>query len=282
MDKKKVMILCILGGLLGLLTLFAYIYSNNFVDTPENPNPNNPSSDTPINPGIPTEPSDYLIIENKEIWRLRNNNWRDIDFDDIEEIDELKNKFKVYIDGNYQDNYYLKYVKNWNLFNDNNEYINYTGKLVAITSDMNINIRNFNITPISNEELITVNNIMQNNITYESLSVNEEIIMDLDQNGINDRIISVSNLDSIEQPIYFNLVYVILNNDNPIILLKDNVDENETLEAPIYNISYIMNINNEAKDSIILQEGYFSDNGETGYLLYQFKNNSYQKVIDND
>ena len=58
------------------------------------------------------------------------------------------------------------------------------------------------------------------------------------------------------------------------------MEASSVLNAPIFEVNYILNINNEDVSSIVLKEGYFSNAGNTGNILYQYKN-SYNKVIDN-
>jgi len=250
---------------------FVLIYSKNA----QNNNQENPSNNEShiIDNGDSNvkDENKYLLIENTDIWLLRKERWNE------KKKFETDEKLSIFINARYFGDYYVKFINHWNLTDDNNKYVDYNGNSLAFSKDFNIKVIEYNDESISEVELNEINSIINTNVLEEYLSINEKVIIDLDKNGINDKIVNVSNLDSENQSIYFNLVYVILNGKTNI-LVKDFVDIRDVLTEPVYNIQYILNIENEISDSIILRKGYFSNNGETTSILYQY-NNQYEKVI---
>lgn len=262
MDKNKIILISSITIFLGILSFIVLIVTKK---------------ETPSTPSLPdpevTKPSennsiDYIIINNTDVLEYINNN-----FYRTEKTD-FNNKFNVYINNHRMGTYNLKYGNDWNLFEGSN-YINYEGDLFAYTSNnLNIVIRNITKNSISNEDLVDINNILNKSIRIEDLSLMEKVEYDLDTNGIIDKIVSVSNLDSLNQDKYFNLLYVVLNNIK-YILINEEVKEENVLIEPNYYINYVVNINNKLKDSIFIKRGYFSNNGETENILYEFENDKY-------
>lgn len=217
----------------------------------------------------------YLMVDNISVWSNSGNTWSKSNSDQISEND----LYAIYVNQNYMGNYYLKYGNSWNLFDSNNKFIKYDGSFLAHSLDLNINVNNFINQEINEDDLLEISNILNFSINRNDLSLNEKVVIDLDGNGIIDKIINVSNLDSENQMQYFYLMYIVLNN-KIYILINDNVPRTDVLKYPIYEIKYLLNINNETHKSIIVQKGYFSEVGETGNLMFQFKDNKYMKVIE--
>ena len=105
-------------------------------------------------------------------------------------------------------------------------------------------------------------------------------MLDLDSNGIMDKVISLSNIFSeIDQSVYFNLLYVNLNGEI-IVLEKELVNSANILVSPTYRIGYFINLLDSQYDSIFIQKGYFSNAGETTYLIYEYTDNTYSLTFD--
>ena len=124
-------------------------------------------------------------------------------------------------------------------------------------------------------DISEINNILKNNINSNNLTINEKLVIDLDNNGINDKIINVSNLEEEDANYYFNLIYLNLNGELKIIK-NDPVNFEDVLITPVYNLMYILNINNDIYDSLIFRE---SDSQTKSYIMYQYKGNNYQKSL---
>ena len=185
----------------------------------------------------------------------------------------------VYIDNQYLGSYKLKYGTIWNLFDNNNSYVEYSGKLLAYSENFIVNVPNYEITTVSENEIREITSILNHNINANTLSINEVVNIDLDFNGIDDKIVNVSNLDSLEdEQYYFNLCYVVLNGEIQTLIL-DNVEYKDILAYPVYEINYLLQYDNNNYYSIILQEGYFSNVGETQNNLYNLTDGNYSLIF---
>ena len=275
MDRKKIGILVVIGIFLVGITLFALVLANN--ENTNNPNsPNSPSN--PSNPSIPIDPNtptyDYVIIDNTDMWRFNNNSFRRIN--DYIENDDLYN---VYINNNYYGEYNLKYGTTWNLFK-NNQFTSYDGNLFAFSKGININVKNKEINNITSTEKDEIRSLLNNNIIdFDNLSVNEMMMVDLDSNGETDKIVSISNINIESLNSYFNLVYVVLNGEVST-LINTSIKPEDMLNAPMYNLNYVININNDYYDSIILKVRYFSVSETAHNILFQYQNNRFVKKFD--
>ena len=216
----------------------------------------------------------YLVIDNYSTWHYSKEKWNSVSKNNIND-----NALEVYINNKYYGEYTLKYGNIWNLFDANNNYVNYDGSLIAASKSLNLSVYNFEVSEVNSNDLSTIRKIINYNVDIDNLTTNEKVVVDLDNNGTYDGIISVSNLDSFDEEKYFNLVYVVLNNEVKVLINKEVTAQN-IYNEPIYNIKNIININNDLNKSFILQRGYFSEAGETGYILYSISDKNYQILME--
>ena len=108
----------------------------------------------------------YLVIGNESIWENKNNSWKKVTYNDVN-----NKKLNVYIDNMYSGKYTLKYGKVWNLY-DNSGLVMYEDSFVAM-SDVNWDIVNINIDSISKEDLIYINSVLNSKYSLEDITLNE-------------------------------------------------------------------------------------------------------------
>ncbi len=277
MKDKKYVILIFIVVILIIVTLMILLMQNN--DDVDKPNTLKPSTDAD-NPVV-EDKYDYLVIGDYSLWSY--NKEKDT-WSKRSDFNVDNKKFDIFINNNYFGNYYLKFVKSWNIFDENDNYVDYDGNLIAHTQNIDVAIKNYEITEIDSQEKKEILNIIGDDVDLDNLDVNEKIVVDLDNNGVNDKIVNVSNIhytnDDVSRNNIFNLIYVVINGDVNI-LINEKIKEKDMLIAPSYNVNYLLNINNEKTASIIITEGFFSEAGDTANLLFQFKDNKYKKIIDN-
>jgi hypothetical protein len=260
MNKKVLIIVLVILIIYGVIAW--YIINNNQTDNNNNNNDDNDNIKTITD-------NKYLIIGNNNFYF--NDKWGQASQNEIESSTIL---FNSYVNNKYLGKYNLKYGNRWNLF-DNNNYISYTGNLIAFTSDFNIEVKDYKIVETTNVDKTFLISKGYNN--FDNLISNERINLDIDSNGIIDELICVSNSSYIENDNnkYYNAVYLKLNGTTvPII------EENKTTN--IYdNIFAILYIN--SKLSIVIQqtEGIGSDNIKNIVGIYIYDNKQFTKVVSN-
>ncbi len=276
MDKSKLKIIGFLFGGLFIVCILVLLLNNplndNNTNTPSYENNNDNNSN--VNPSTP-KIYDYLIISNTDMFRVDNGKFKRLD-----KLQNVSQQFYTYVDGRYLGKYNLKLGKVWNLFNNNGKYVSYEGNLFAYTgNDLNINVRNIEYTTINNSDLNEIINEMGMKIDINTLFINEKISVDIDSNGIVDEIISVSNAeisDNNNLDKYFNLVYVKLNGIKEVII-KEDIAIEDLMKSPSYHINYLLNINNI--NSILIEEGYFSEGGNTKNIMYQLIDDKFTLIV---
>ncbi len=262
MKNNKFLIISVITMVCLIIILIVLLWNRNVILNQDN----NPTIEQPsIN--NPDYSNDYLIIDNTDIFTYKNNRFTKVTL-------VPNSKFVVYVNNQKIGNYYLEKSNVWNLFDENNNYVNYEGNILAFTNNnLNINVREVTVNEIDENDFEYIKQIININ-SINDLSLNSKIVVDLDHNGINDKIISVSNLDSDNQEKYYNLLYVDLNNKKQI-LINNIVKDEDVLIAPNYYLNYVVNINNENIDSIIITKGYYSNSGETTNLIYRYDAGNY-------
>lgn len=212
----------------------------------------------------------YLVIGNESIWENKNNSWKKVTYDDVN-----NKKLNVYIDNMYSGKYTLKYGKVWNLY-DNSGLVMYEDSFVAM-SDVNWDIVNINIDGISKEDLIYINSVLNSKYSLEDITLNEKVNVDFNNNGIIDTIINVGNLNRDGLDKYFSLVYVIIDGKKEI-LINEDIDVKDNLNYPIYRINSLLRKNGLI--NIILHKGYFSEAGTNGNRMYEIIDRKYELAIE--
>lgn len=212
----------------------------------------------------------YLVIGNESIWKNKNNSWKKVTYDDVN-----NKKLNVYIDNMYSGKYTLKYGKVWNLY-DNSGLVMYEDSFVAM-SDVNWDIVNINIDGISKEDLIYINSVLNSKYSLEDITLNEKVNVDFNNNGIIDTIINVGNLNRDGLDKYFSLVYVIIDGKKEI-LINEDIDVKDNLNYPIYRINSLLRKNGLI--NIILYKGYFSEAGTNGNRMYEIIDGKYELAIE--
>ena len=104
--------------------------------------------------------------------------------------------------------------------------------------------------------------------------------VDLDNNGIMDSIIYVTNIMDDTLSSYFSLLYVVLNG-NVYVLKNDKITDDNFYEMPLYSIKAVVDINGKSINNIVIEKGYFSNVNKTGNIMYQYNNDNkkYEIVI---
>lgn len=212
----------------------------------------------------------YLVIGNESIWENKNNSWKKVTYDDVN-----NKKLNVYIDNMYSGKYTLKYGKVWNLY-DNSGLVMYEDSFVAM-SDVNWDIVNINIDSISKEDLIYISSVLNSKYSLEDITLNEKVNVDFNNNGIIDTIINVGNLNRDGLDKYFSLVYVIIDGKKEI-LINEDIDVKDNLNYPIYRINSLLRKNGLI--NIILHKGYFSEAGTNGNRMYKIIDGKYELAIE--
>jgi len=253
--KKKNSVIIVIIFLLVAIALLALVLSRK-----------NTKEDTPAASEV------YRLVVGDSVHEYSNNIWSKVDKDNYG-----KEEYNIYVNNKYFGYYYLYYIKAWNIFDSEDNYVNYNGSILAFSNNFNIKVSNYNINNITNTEIEEAK-ALGIDINLSELDINELVYIDLDNNGVLDKIVNVSNIDyTSDYSNYYDLTYVVLNGE-VIEIMNKKIEAKDYLISPVYRINNIININDEGNKSIILRESYFSLAGETCYNLYRNNDNKYENV----
>lgn len=215
----------------------------------------------------------YLVLDNQINYSYKNGEYTEIDNEEIENIQE---KFNVYIDNKNIGKYSLKAGNVWNLFDSENNYKYYKGYLFATNGKVKISdVNSRKLTESEKEMLEKKYNIK----IKETINVEEVYDIYLNNNDISDKIICVSYSEVGENTSeFYNLI--LTNIDGEInTIIKEKGEEVNSL----YYIKGIFKIDNEKNNSFIVQkiENYNGDieNYSINDYIYQYKKGIYKKMI---
>lgn len=256
MMNKKVPVI-IIGGLVVILLVVFVLFKNN------ESNSNNPND---------SKEYSYMIINNESIWEY-NGSW-------IKSNNSLidNTNLETYINNVYSGFYTYKLGNVWNLF-DGNNLITYDGLLIGFSKNLG-RVININKVDIDSNDLNVINGILNKSIGIDDINKYEKVNIDLDNNGIMDSIIYVTNIMDEELNSYFSLLYVVFNG-SVYVLKNDDVTNDNFYEEPLYSIKAVVDINGKSVNNIIIEKGYFSNVNKTGNIMYQYNKDSkkYEIVI---
>lgn len=217
----------------------------------------------------------YMVIDNVANLMYTDNSWF---YTTSFEVEKQTN-YETYSYNNYLGKNNLEYVNAWNLFDKNKNFVNYKDSLFAYSDKFNIkkintNIRN--ITEIEKQEIIS--NFHYDDFNY--LLSNEVIDIDLDDDGVMDKIVCVSNTNENKnlKNKYYNLIYIKLN-DKIIKVINENSKNYDILRTDIYDLSYFFSLDKTKYFIIKKTNNVISDSLTEEISLYNYTNiNEIKKV----
>ena len=213
----------------------------------------------------------YLIIDNYSTW-MYTNKWEKIDNSKIS-----GKKLKAFINDELQGLTTFSFGSKWNLYNDNDEYIDYEGDLIAASPELKLSVDKIIIEDIGEKELNEINSILNKNYEIDFFTTKELVKVDLDKNGNLDYIVNVNNLNDEEANEYVSLIYAKVNN-NVMILNDKSIDLKDYLNTPRYRIKEVIDLNNNKY--VIIQKGFFSLAGKNGNIMFEYIDNKFKLVME--
>ena len=258
--KNKVLII-----ILSIVLIYAIIMVFVLKKDANNNKPNNQTD---------TNNTYYLLLNNISNWAYSNNKWSSVSNGEITKADAT---YKAFVNNNYLGEYKVLYGTKWNLVDNDNNIVVYNGNLIAYSNDFNINVSHAASRKINADD----EKIIKEQFSFANLSdltENEAYDIDLDNNGVKDEIVCLSNVGSTSSlSSYFNLVFVKYN-DNVKTIISENIKPEEMLDSKTYYISLVANINKSDVSSVIVGYKYGSEAGKPGNILYSMQNDDFNKV----
>ena len=220
-----------------------------------------------------------IIIGQNTIWNYSDRKWINITSNST--IQELNwTKYNIYLDNKYTGEYYLWYDDKWYLFDDNKNAIKKDGNLLAFRSNYDIKVHNFSTSEIKDYSYVK-KVLSDNNLDINSkFTVNNQITLDIDNDGTEETIYIISNVFAIDfySDTIFSIVFMV--KDGKIHTIYQDIDKNYSTNGCKPYINTIFDIDADNKFEIVLSCGRYSINKPID-MLYQLTNEGFKILISN-
>lgn len=215
------------------------------------------------------ESSSYILIDGITKLEYRNEKYEVLTSDRV----FLENKMEVY-------NTFGK-VGDFDIQKNDDGFLGYTNlalgnKYIAFLEFEKNEVAIYDKTKLDKKNLEILDDVLEKHkvTKYTTLYQNEQVLYDIDKDGIDETIISVSNYSlNSKDAKHFNFVYIIDNGE--IFYLVEKVYDDESFIGN-YSIEYLISLN-EKKYDIVL---YYSDWDSNYHEIYQNQDDIYIKAFE--
>lgn len=196
----------------------------------------------------------------------------------VEEMDLENRLIHVYQQNQDLGTYHLQYANRWNFF-QNNSWKNLYGDFFGVDDSLNGEVLPYRFETMTSYDFSSLNEVLlHHNISfYHHLNTDRVLIVDLDQNGVEDRIYALSNQTEEEnETIYFSTLFVELNGKIQEVYFHKS---EESYQNPYYNVFSIFRLDEEKQTRIILNKGFYDQTGEPSILMLQLDGKKMKEVV---
>lgn len=190
----------------------------------------------------------------------------------IKNSDDYKMKeFQVYESGNYKGKYKLLFTNKFYLYDSNGKKVSYDGQLFAYNGTIKLSKVDVSGTEMSDSDKDIIQKaIYQVGVSsYTDLNLFQKVTLDVDKDGDSEAIYCINNyyVEGIPDKA-FSLVFMVDNGE--IRIIKDKVISSEDVyEEPSYEINKILDIKDDKKYEIMIEQAYYSRPQDSCVLLYK-------------
>ncbi len=226
----------------------------------------------------------YFAFFDIGAFKNTNDKWSVIPIDDTQ---VFSNKFDVLIDNEYMGKYELRYFDNkWYFFDNDMNSESFSGDLFAYHSNQKVSVANIVINELESSDLTYVNKVLEKEgyslSSLNNLTISEKIEFDIDSDGEDEVIYSVSDADIMSnQKNAFSTVFYLKNNKVYTIKLDIYTSNNQIYS--LYSINNLFKIGNSNKYYMCIYK--FSEmNSENQEIsIYKLnKSNHYELAISSN
>ena len=220
-----------------------------------------------------------LIIGDNTIWQLDEKKWYNIV--NNKDMGNLNwQEFTVFVDNEKLGNYKIVYDDKWYLFDKKRNPISYSGNLIAYSANYEMKVKNFSQEKIS--DYTKVNEVLsENNITAnQELTSNTLISVDIDNDGIDEKIYVAGNVFPMETDPEYIFSVVFMEKNDIIYPIYKSIEKNKNFNGCKPYINSIIDVDDDNKYEIILSCSQYSTEG-TIDMLYRFNNDKFSIIVTN-
>ena len=220
-----------------------------------------------------------IVIGDTSIWVYKDKGWTNIT--NPQTISSLSwTEYNVYLDNQEYGKYYLWNDDKWYLFDKNKKAIPREGTLLAIKSNYDIKVKNFTSKNIRNyyhvEKMLEQNDLS----TSSKYTVEQEVSIDIDNDGNNETIYFVSNAFSLDYnpSKIFSIVFMVKN--SKIYPIYTDIAPNTTNNGCKPYLSAVLDVDQDNIYEMVISCGKYSTETPSD-MLYKLTDDGFKIVISN-
>lgn len=220
--------------------------------------------------------SGYIVLSDYGCLKCKNLNCAIISNEKISNLDKKDKMLDLYIEGENQGKYYGNYSQIWNMFTEEGKLVAMLPGFVGISSNFNGNLSLPEVRKTNDLERQEIDKILKDKKFNYDYKLVRDVVYDYDFNndGELDSFYFLSNFDFDEGvKNKFTLFYTKINGKTNIVDYKYG---DQSYENPVYYNLGFVNINNQ--NAILVRESYFDATGDSKVILYKEKSNKLSKV----
>lgn len=220
-----------------------------------------------------------ILLNPDTIFEYSNKNWIKVNNGHINDYNWKE--FDVFLDSEYKGKKLVWHDDQWYIFDKNKSAINYTEKFIGIKANYDININKFVVeNDVSKDYAYEILSDYDLPLTSE-LTVNDKIVVDLDNDGEEEEIYLISNtftMDSDPDTI-FSKVFMVKNNQKYSIF--EQHESGDVYSGCLPYVNSIIDVDNDNNFEIVLTCSKFSAQ-EPINTIYKFDQTKFNKLISNE
>ena len=221
-----------------------------------------------------------ILVGDNTIWDYSDKSWLNITRE--ETIDSLSwQEYKVYLDNKYFGEYSMWYSDNkWYAFKSDKSAVKMEGELLAYRSNHDLKIREFEIKENSNytyvHQVLKDNNLP----TSSQMTVNNVVNFDIDNDGIEEQLYTISNAFASDfyPTTIFSIVFMV--KEEKVYTMYTNVQEANYGNGCKPYIRAFLDINDDDKHEVILTCAKYSVQAPED-MLFQLNKGKFDLLISN-
>lgn len=220
-----------------------------------------------------------ILLNPNTVFEYSNKKW--IKVNDSYINDYNWNEFSIFLDSEYKGKQLVWLDDQWYIFDKNKNAINYTEKFIGVKANYEINVKKFEVISDSQSdytnELLSKYNLPANS----ELTVNDKVVLDIDNDGADEEIYLISNTFSVdtEPDTIFSNVFMIKNNQ--MYTIYENSESGSAYNGCLPYINSILDVDNDNNYEIVLTCSRYSAQDPIN-SIYKFENNAFKQLISSE
>ncbi len=218
-----------------------------------------------------------IVVGEDTVWSLSRKKWKNLN----NSYDKISwKKYDVYEDNLEKGNYYLWYSDKWYVFDNDKNPIEIDGNLLAVRSNYDIPVYNFDIEKIT-DYTYALKVLKEKEINDKNYTVSSKVEFDFDNDGDEEEFYLVSNVfpTGFSPEKIFSIVFMVKNEE--IYPIYTDISENTGFNGckPYFNA--FLDIDDDKKSELILSCGRYSVSTPIN-MLYKYEDNEFKIIISNN